>query len=112
MAALDAAEDALSKFQAVQWMLAEMATRTDASRMLTYKAAWLYEGRWMQMTIEVPNFMGRKLESLVVMGYDKVKKAQRAPCPLTKGRYVMFRVLSEVNDGPWASCAELGVLGK
>ena len=44
----------------------------------TAKASWLFEGRWMQMTLEVPNFMGRKLESLVVMGYDKVKKAHVA----------------------------------
>jgi acyl-CoA dehydrogenase len=28
-------------FQAVQWMLADMATRLDASRLLMYRAAWL-----------------------------------------------------------------------
>ena len=28
------------------------------------------------------------------------------------GRYVLFRVLSEVNGGPWASVAELGLIGE
>jgi butyryl-CoA dehydrogenase len=31
----------LSEFQATQWALADMATRTDASRLLAYRAAWL-----------------------------------------------------------------------
>ena len=30
----------IANFQAVQWMLSEMATRLDASRMLMYRAAW------------------------------------------------------------------------
>jgi butyryl-CoA dehydrogenase len=29
----------IAKFQAIQWMLADMATETDAARLLTYKAA-------------------------------------------------------------------------
>jgi butyryl-CoA dehydrogenase len=32
---------ALARFQAIQWMLADMATEIDAARMLTYRAAWL-----------------------------------------------------------------------
>ncbi|MGB3973046.1 MAG: acyl-CoA dehydrogenase family protein, partial [Peptococcia bacterium] len=31
----------ISRFQAIQWMLADMATRIDAARMLVYRAAWL-----------------------------------------------------------------------
>jgi len=31
----------LANFQAIQWMLADMATHIDAARMLTYRAAWL-----------------------------------------------------------------------
>ncbi len=31
----------IAEFQAVQFMLADMALRTDAARMLTYKSAWL-----------------------------------------------------------------------
>lgn len=31
----------IAKFQAIQWMLAEMATQIEASRFLVYKAAWL-----------------------------------------------------------------------
>lgn len=31
----------ISNFQAIQWMLADMATRVSAARLLTYRAAWL-----------------------------------------------------------------------
>ncbi|MFQ5853844.1 MAG: acyl-CoA dehydrogenase [Candidatus Binatia bacterium] len=31
----------IANFQAVQWMLADMATEIDAARLLTYRAAWL-----------------------------------------------------------------------
>jgi len=31
----------LANFQAIQWMLADMATHIDAARLLTYRAAWL-----------------------------------------------------------------------
>jgi len=35
----------LANFQAIQWMLADMATQTDAARLLTYRAAYLeHEG--------------------------------------------------------------------
>ena len=30
----------IAKFQAIQWKIADMATRLEASRLLTYKAAW------------------------------------------------------------------------
>jgi hypothetical protein len=29
-----------------------------------------------------------------------------------QGRYLRFRIVSEVNGGPWASIAELGVVGE
>lgn len=32
---------AISNFQAIQWMLSDMATRIDASRLLIHKAAWM-----------------------------------------------------------------------
>ena len=31
----------IASFQAIQWMIAEMATEIDAARLLTYRAAWL-----------------------------------------------------------------------
>lgn len=33
----------ISNFQAIQWMLADMATRIDAARLLTYRAAYLQD---------------------------------------------------------------------
>src|SRR5205807_8634530 len=34
---------AIAEFQAIQWMLADMATDIDAARLLTHRAAWLDE---------------------------------------------------------------------
>jgi alkylation response protein AidB-like acyl-CoA dehydrogenase len=34
---------AIAQFEAIQWMLADMATEIDAARLLTYRAAWLAE---------------------------------------------------------------------
>jgi len=44
--------------------------------------------------------------------FRKVRKSQVADCkkPI-HARYVLVRVLSEVNDNPWASAAEIGVIG-
>ena len=42
----------------------------------------------------------------------KTREAQTIACPPVRGRYVLVRVLSEVNGGPHASAAELAVLGK
>jgi butyryl-CoA dehydrogenase len=33
----------IAEFQAIQWMLADMATEIDAARLLTYRAAWLMQ---------------------------------------------------------------------
>ncbi|MFQ5539356.1 MAG: acyl-CoA dehydrogenase family protein, partial [Candidatus Binatia bacterium] len=33
----------IADFQAVQWMLADMATEIDAARLLTYRAAWMHQ---------------------------------------------------------------------
>lgn len=35
----------ISTFQAIQWMIADMATAVEASRFLTYHAAWCYDQR-------------------------------------------------------------------
>ncbi|MGQ9729781.1 MAG: discoidin domain-containing protein, partial [Candidatus Zipacnadales bacterium] len=42
----------------------------------------------------------------------KTKEAQVVSCEPLRGRYVLFRALSEVNGGPWASMAEFGVIGE
>ncbi len=44
--------------------------------------------------------------------FEMTRKAQEAACNPVTGRYVLLRVLSEVNGGPWASVAEIGVIGK
>jgi len=35
----------LASFQAIQWMIADMATQIDAARLLVYRAAWLKENK-------------------------------------------------------------------
>jgi arylsulfatase A-like enzyme len=44
--------------------------------------------------------------------FKKTREAQEVKCNPVQGRYVLLRALSEVNGGPWASVAELGVVGK
>jgi len=44
--------------------------------------------------------------------FRKLKTAQQATWKPVSGRYVLVRILSEVNGGPWASISELGIVGK
>ncbi len=45
--------------------------------------------------------------------FTKIRTPQPADCAQpVRGRYVLVRVLSEVNENPWASAAEIGVIGK
>ena len=41
----------------------------------------------------------------------KTKKEQEVTFPPIRGRFVRLRALSEISGGPWASIAELGILG-
>jgi arylsulfatase A-like enzyme len=43
--------------------------------------------------------------------FKKDKQPQQVTCPPTRGRYVRINILSEVNGGPWASAAEIGIVG-
>ena len=44
--------------------------------------------------------------------FTKNKASQELLFDPVQGRYLRFRILSEVNGGPWASIAELGVVGE
>ena len=43
--------------------------------------------------------------------FKKTPESQEVTFNKVKGRFLMIRVLSEVNRGPWASIAEIGVIG-
>ena len=43
--------------------------------------------------------------------FKKTKDPQEATCKPARGRYVRVRALSEVSGGPWASAAEIGIIG-
>jgi len=51
-------------------------------------------------------------ESVATTTFRKLKTAQQATWKPVSGRYVLVRILSEVNGGPWASISELGIIGK
>ncbi len=44
--------------------------------------------------------------------FRKTREPQEVPCDPVRGRYVRIVIHSEVNGGPWASIAELGVIGE
>ena len=49
---------------------------------------------------------------VIQSSFAKKRAAQEAACAEpVRGRYISLRILSEVNGGPWASIAELGVIG-
>jgi arylsulfatase A-like enzyme len=49
-------------------------------------------------------------EPVATVNFQKKRTAQAVDvAPPVKGRYVLVRVLSEVNERPWASAAEIGV---
>ncbi|MGZ0171741.1 MAG: discoidin domain-containing protein, partial [Planctomycetales bacterium] len=51
-------------------------------------------------------------ESVATTTFRKLKTSQEATWQPVSGRYVLVRILSEVNGGPWASISELGIVGK
>jgi len=51
-------------------------------------------------------------EPAVKTSLRKVKTPQEVTCKPVKGRYILLRALSEVSGGPWATIAELGVIGE
>ena len=57
-------------------------------------------------SLEFPDKPTAKLQ------FSKTREVQEVAIPPTQGRYVRLRIYSEVNDGPWASIAEIGFVGK
>ncbi|MBN2448746.1 MAG: sulfatase-like hydrolase/transferase [Lentisphaeria bacterium] len=51
-------------------------------------------------------------EPVIRAAFTKTRQSQEATCAPVRGRYVLLRALSEVNGGPWASVAEIGVIGE
>ncbi len=60
----------------------------------------------------VATVSGEFAQPLVKVEFKKTRSPQEVKCKAVQARYVRVRVLSEVNGGPWASIAELGVVGK
>jgi arylsulfatase A-like enzyme len=59
-----------------------------------------------------PATLGKEGKPHGMVTFERKRSVQRVAMDPVKGRYLLIRVLSEVADGPWASAAEIGVLGK
>ncbi|MCA9246806.1 MAG: sulfatase-like hydrolase/transferase [Planctomycetales bacterium] len=71
---------------------------------------------WNGAVREFELFVGDSIDDqgqCAAMGeLKKSREPQEIDFPAVEGRYVLFRALSEVNGGPWASVSELGLVGE
>ena len=52
-------------------------------------------------------------EPVLKTTFARVRTPQAVECPdPISGRYVLIRIVSEVNGGAWGSAADIGVVGK
>ena len=73
-------------------------------------ASW--NGAFANTEFAISNSPDEFGEPAVRATFKKVKTAQAVDCKTPqRGRYVRVRVLSEVNGGPWASAADIAVVG-
>ncbi len=71
-----------------------------------------WNGAVAECEVSVSNSPDKFGEPVITTTFKQEKTAQDATCEAVKGRYLRIRILSEVNGGPWASIAELGIIGK
>jgi len=76
------------------------------------RARTVANGAFAQTEFYVSNSPDTFGEPVIRATFQKVRLPQVADCeePM-RGRYVLVRILSEVNGKPWASAAEIGVIG-
>lgn len=74
------------------------------------------DGGWNGALADCEFQLSRSLDEFkVTVGktrFRKSKLSQEIRWPASTGRFLRVRILSEVNGGPWASIAELGVIGE
>jgi arylsulfatase A-like enzyme len=71
-----------------------------------------WNGTFAETEFHVSDSPDRFGEPTVRATFNKVRTPQAADCAKpVRGRYVLVRILSEVNGNPWASAAEVGVIG-
>jgi len=74
------------------------------------------DGGWNGAFAETEFYVGDSANTFgkpaVKATFKKVRTPQAADCKRpVRGRYVLVRVLSEVNKNPWASAADIGIIG-
>jgi arylsulfatase A-like enzyme len=69
-----------------------------------------WNGAMKEIEIAVSKDAAQFGEPVAKATLKKTREPQTIRFPSVTGRYVQLRTLSEVNDGPWASAAELGFL--
>ncbi|MEN8152195.1 MAG: sulfatase/phosphatase domain-containing protein, partial [Planctomycetota bacterium] len=59
-----------------------------------------------------PAALGGAVPPAASATFEKTRKPQRVDCAPVKGRYLLIRIRTEAGGGPWASMAEIGVVGE
>ncbi len=74
------------------------------------------DGGWNGAISDFEVYLGPDLDSteapVAKARWKKTKEPQQVEWKATEARYLRLRILSEVNGQPWASIAELGVIGE
>ena len=71
-----------------------------------------WNGAVAEFEVFVSNSSEESGERVSKTRFKKLKTAQENNWQPKSGRYLLIRILSEVNGGPWASISELGIIGK
>lgn len=74
------------------------------------------DGGWNGALANCEFFVSNSVENFDTQAakttFRKLKRSQETTWKSVSGRYLLIRILSEVNGGPWASISELGIIGK
>ncbi len=71
-----------------------------------------WNGAFRTVRIYVGNDPNRFGKAVARKNFKKTRKPQEIDFAPVKGRYVRIQILSSINNGPWASAAEIGIVGK
>ncbi len=90
----------IAQLQAIQWMLADMYTRLDAARMLTYRAAYLQDaGRPYRAEAAMAKLMASEAAMWTTVKAVQVHGGYGYMCDYPVERYMRDAKLGEIGEG-------------